>query len=223
MIATTKIYYDGDLIVEMPPTSKLSLDIKGRTPRANILIEKVMKYSVSVSAEEHGSAIGGGAFDLGDSVTVIATPDSGYMFDGWYSNGTKVSEELSYTFTIAGDTNLVAKFKQTQVILNVTTAGLAFGDAYFTINGGTRIYESEDPISVHAGDLIEFTASSNIFGQGSITIFGTKYTPSEGTYTIKASWSVLGDEKEVDITLNNNMGTQGEATRHGVITVAKHT
>ena len=66
-----------------------------------------------------GAVTGGGRFITGTSVTVVATPDaqSDYpKFDGWYENGTKVSENASYTFTVSGARTLVAKFKETTPI-----------------------------------------------------------------------------------------------------------
>ena len=42
-------------------------------------------------------------------VSVVATPFSGYTFDGWYEDGVKVSEDKIYTFKIQSNRNLTAK------------------------------------------------------------------------------------------------------------------
>lgn len=47
----------------------------------NAQFEKV--YTVTVNASGGGTATGGGAYAEGDTVTLTATPDSGYHFDGW--------------------------------------------------------------------------------------------------------------------------------------------
>lgn len=59
-----------------------------------------------------GSVSGGGSYDIGASVTVVATPASGYEFQYWMLNGTqqRVSTDASYTFTIQQQTDLVAVF-----------------------------------------------------------------------------------------------------------------
>lgn len=59
-----------------------------------------------------GSVSGGGTFTIGDSVTVVATPASGYSFRAWVINGTSqvVSTSASYTFTLNGQIDLVATF-----------------------------------------------------------------------------------------------------------------
>lgn len=59
-----------------------------------------------------GSVSGGGTFTIGQSVTVVATPNSGYSFRNWVKNGTSqvVSTSASYTFTLNEQTDLVATF-----------------------------------------------------------------------------------------------------------------
>lgn len=71
-------------------------------------------YTVYVSAEKGGKVSGGKDVSAGESVTVTATPDKGYVFEGWYRpNGEKVSEKAEYTFKVNGNTALIAKFEKT--------------------------------------------------------------------------------------------------------------
>lgn len=67
---------------------------------------------VYVTATAGGTATGAGVFALGTNVTVTATPNSGYTFTGWRANGgsTILSTNTSYTFTLTGQTDLVAVF-----------------------------------------------------------------------------------------------------------------
>lgn len=59
-----------------------------------------------------GSVTGGGTFALGSQVTVTATPAAGYTFRAWLRNGTNqvVSNSATYTFTLNGQTDLIAAF-----------------------------------------------------------------------------------------------------------------
>lgn len=59
-----------------------------------------------------GSVTGGGTFTLGSSVTVVATANAQYQFRAWLKNGTNqvVSTDASYTFTLNGQTDLIATF-----------------------------------------------------------------------------------------------------------------
>ena len=52
-------------------------------------------------------------FEAGSSVTLTATPNTGYIFDGWYNGTTKVSGDSEYTFNIT--TDLVLKAMWTNV------------------------------------------------------------------------------------------------------------
>lgn len=67
---------------------------------------------VFVTALGNGSVSGGGTFELGTSVTVVATPASGATFVGWKINGQQnfISRQASYTFTLNQQTDLVAQF-----------------------------------------------------------------------------------------------------------------
>lgn len=60
-----------------------------------------------------GTVSGGGSFAPGASVTVTATPASGYRFVRWVKNGTSqtVSTSNPYTFNVQEQTDLVAVFE----------------------------------------------------------------------------------------------------------------
>ena len=66
--------------------------------------------SVSANPTNGGTVSGGGAYNYGQSCTVHATANSGYLFTKWTENGTQVSTDANYTFTVTGDRNLVAHF-----------------------------------------------------------------------------------------------------------------
>lgn len=68
-------------------------------------------YSVALSATAGGTASGGGVFAANTQITVTATPDSGYRFQGWTEGGEQVSASSAYTFTVTGDCALVAVFQ----------------------------------------------------------------------------------------------------------------
>lgn len=59
-----------------------------------------------------GTVTGGGTFEIGTQVTVVATPASGWTFQRWVYNGTNLtaSTSASYTFTLNEQTDLVAVF-----------------------------------------------------------------------------------------------------------------
>ncbi|MGN1131475.1 MAG: CotH kinase family protein, partial [Ruminococcus sp.] len=71
------------------------------------------KYSVSVSYV-NGTVTGcpTNDVDYGTSVTLKAQANEGYTFAGYYVGDTKVSSSSTYTFTVTGNTEVVAKFTQ---------------------------------------------------------------------------------------------------------------
>jgi hypothetical protein len=66
--------------------------------------------AVSASPSADGTVSGGGTFAAGSSVTVTATPNSGFSFVNWTQNGSVVSTSASYTFTVNSNVTLVANF-----------------------------------------------------------------------------------------------------------------
>lgn len=76
--------------------------------------EQPGKVRVYVTALGQGGTVsGGGSFDIGESVTVVATPANGFDFVRWAYNGTNetASTSASYTFTVNQQTDLVAIFQ----------------------------------------------------------------------------------------------------------------
>lgn len=59
-----------------------------------------------------GTVTGGGTFEIGSQVTVVATPAAGNTFRHWLYNGTNLvaSTAASYTFTLSQQTDLIAVF-----------------------------------------------------------------------------------------------------------------
>lgn len=73
------------------------------------------KCKVKVTAQTGGTAAVSDNVNevfYNDSVTVTATPQSGYVFDGWYEGTVQLSKNASYTFLIQKDMELTAKFTQ---------------------------------------------------------------------------------------------------------------
>ena len=81
----------------------------------------VEKYTVSVGSAGNGSVSikdndsTSARYEHGSTVTVVATPHDGYVFDGWYVDGneTPVSTAAKYTFTVREDVALTARFRYT--------------------------------------------------------------------------------------------------------------
>ena len=84
-----------------------------------------------------------GNFNYGETCTVIATPNTDYHFVNWTENGTEVSTDAEYTFTVTANRDLVANFSETQptyytisVTANPTNGGTVTGAGSF-VEGST--------------------------------------------------------------------------------------
>ena len=87
-------------------------------------VEGPSSYTISASANPSngGTVSGGGTYSLGATCTLVATANSGYSFTNWMENGTVVSTNASYSFTVTDNRTLVANFTATSVnyIINVS-------------------------------------------------------------------------------------------------------
>ena len=91
-------------------------------------------YTVSVSANptNGGTVNGGGTYNQGASCTVTASANAGYTFANWTENGTVVSTNRTYTFTVTGNRTLVANFNQQTYTITATADPTTGG----TVSGG---------------------------------------------------------------------------------------
>ena len=71
-------------------------------------------YTITATADPvaGGTVTGAGSKDEGSQCTLVATPKSGYVFNGWFENGQLVSNNQTLTFTVNADRTLVAKFAE---------------------------------------------------------------------------------------------------------------
>ncbi|MCL2435541.1 MAG: InlB B-repeat-containing protein [Lentimicrobiaceae bacterium] len=74
---------------------------------------KSFEVIVSANPPKGGTVTGGGVYNIGDTATVTATPNPNgcYQFFCWQENGNCVSVELSHSFPVTGNHELVAIFE----------------------------------------------------------------------------------------------------------------
>lgn len=78
------------------------------------------QFTINVTANptNSGTVTGGGTYIYGQSCSVTATPNPNFNFINWTENGNPVSIQLSYTFTVTSNRNLVANFTTQNYIIN---------------------------------------------------------------------------------------------------------
>ena len=91
-------------------------------------------WIINTSSSGGGQTQGDGKYENGKTVTLVATADEGYQFDGWYSNGIKVSSSEKYSFTANQNASFSAVFTpvETQApdttIAESTSSDIVFGE-----------------------------------------------------------------------------------------------
>ena len=110
------------------------------------LIAKFAKnpYKVEANTTVGGEATGTGIYEYGQTATVTAIPEDGYMFQGWYEGEALVSGDLSYSFIVTADRTLTAHFAK---VYHITLS--ASPEAGGTVTGGGQ-YEPMANITISA-------------------------------------------------------------------------
>jgi hypothetical protein len=165
-------------------TDQFRLSIDDFTVREQAGANQVT-INVGQNNPAYGTVTGGGIYNIGDSVTVSATPADGYNFSKWVDeNNTLVSTDNPYTFVAATDLSLTAIFLNASgttytitVQVNDSTMGTATG-------GGTYI----------AGDQVTLVATPNagynFVNWTQVSGFGTNVVGTDLALTI----TVTGDK-----------------------------
>jgi len=105
---------------------------------ANFVLIQGSQFSVTLSSQPAagGTTSGSGAYNKGSSVTVTATPNSGYTFTNWTNKGVIASTSASYTFALNANTTLVANFSKVITTPLFTSQFAAFGGSAGMTNQG---------------------------------------------------------------------------------------
>ena len=102
---------------------------------------------VSADPPAGGSVSGGGIVTHGDTVTVIATANTGYTFVNWTEGSAEVSTNAEYAFTATADRTLVAHFIDNTPPEIVASANGPMGNNNWYMGNVTVSWTVSDPDS----------------------------------------------------------------------------
>ncbi len=106
-----KLYaYYGDLDCESAPANWIHDENQFYLPVYYSNTGVNYTITATASPSNAGTITGAGSYASGSTCTLRATPNSGYTFVNWLENGTSVSINATYSFTVTGNRNLVAVF-----------------------------------------------------------------------------------------------------------------
>ena len=99
---------------------------------------KIYNVSVSASPSVGGVVSRGGNYEEGQSCTVTAMANDGYLFVEWTESGNVVSTNANYTFSVTDNRNLLASFMRDCEYVDL---GLPSGTLWATCNVGATTPE----------------------------------------------------------------------------------
>ena len=146
----------------------------GRSVRPVCGNEKTCQITVSSSGNGTAAIKGRDktslAFIVGSTVTVVATPDEGYAFEGWYVGDALVSTDAEYAFTVSEDVELTAKFVPVvyEAVDWTITLGASDGLPGENVQKGTttvQVYKSDVIKPTEALETLRFTVAQNYNGE----------------------------------------------------------
>jgi hypothetical protein len=155
----------------------------------------VFTIATSSNPAAGGTTSGSGSAVQGASVTVTATPNSGYGFISWTENGVVVSTAPAYTFTATASRTLVASFAANFIISTSSNAGgTTSGGGSVAPGSIVTVVATANPgyafdYWVENGAVISTSASYTFMATSNRTLFAhfTLIPPSTNTVTIASN------------------------------------
>lgn len=147
---------------------------------------KMLEVIVASADENKGTVTGGGTYQEGVSVTILATPKKGYKFLNWTESGKEVSTQAQYVFTVEKARNLKANFVEKTYRINTLSANETMG----SVTAGANIQEGvEFTVTATANAGYRFVnwleGTSEVSTNASYTFVVDKDRTLKATFAIK--------------------------------------
>ncbi len=171
------------------------------------ITQETTQYTITANSNNTswGTVSGGGTYNAGATCTLTATPASGYQFESWKKNGSVVSTNATYSFTVTENATYTAYFSIVPVTYytintNVTPTGAG------TVSGGGTYAE---------GASVTLTATANNGYTFSQWQDGNTQNPRTITVTGNATYTATFTQDTYTITTVANPTSGGTVTGGG--------
>ena len=133
-------------------------------PIVYTVAETTVKYDVITMVVGEGIVMGAGSYELGEAVTLTATPDEGYVFCGWST--TPITSTATYTFTMPeASVNVTAYFAPLVALNNyVVVQDFVAEDAV-----NTKIQEYVEENNLKTPEEVEAAIDAHVAENGLLT------------------------------------------------------
>lgn len=182
----------------------------GRTLVANFSEQAPNTYTINASPNPSngGTVTGNGSYEQGQSCTVQATANTGYMFLRWTENGEQVSTNANYTFTVIGNRTLVAQFQAQSYTITVSSNPTNGGSVS---GGGNYNYGQSCTLTATTNSGYSFT---NWTENGSVVSTNTNYT-----FTVTSNRALVANftanPQNYTVSVSSNPSNGGSVTGGG--------
>lgn len=104
-----------DILNSQNPEPLWTLDANNFNDGFPIFAKNILSVEATVIPAESGVVTGTGVYAFGSTATVTVSPNDDYQLFYWSKNGEVVSEDLSYSFVVTEDCQLVAQLSGNEV------------------------------------------------------------------------------------------------------------
>ena len=173
--------------------------------------QQIQTYTITATANptNGGTITGGGTYNQDESCTLTATPAAGYTFVKWTKNGTQVSTNPSYTFTVTETASYVAHFQMQTFTITATANPINGGSV---TGGGTYNYNASCTLTATPATGYNFVKWTKNGAQVS--------TNANYTFTVTESAAFVAhfEQQSYTITATANPTEGGSITGAGTYT-----
>ena len=186
----------------------------------NVRLEFKTVYTVSLTAGTGGTVSGGGSYVYGSSITISATPNSGYKFVKWSDDNTSASR----TITITGNVSLTATFEVDIITISFDSRG---GSAVASVTYQPNSTFGTLPIPTRAGyEFVGWFYDAPCYDGGTFEGSDFAVVPRTYMYTdnitvwiqaYRNDWSTFTGAQIISCTEGGGWGVgyQANTTGHG--------
>ena len=173
-------------------------------------------YTISTSASPSngGTVSGAGSYASGATCTLTATPATGYEFTKWTKNGTQVSTNATYSFTVNANASYVANFTEvttpdpepaTEITIGSGSSTNAYLPtyAYYNYSLTEQIYTAAEIGQAGTISSISFQVGNSKSTTRNVDVY-LKHT-TKSAFSSKTGWEALSASDMVysgDVTFN---------------------
>ena len=184
--------------------------------------EKIpVNYEIKAISGNGGKVSGGGTVAEGSSITLTATANDGYTFDGWYDGDTKVCDTAAFVVTnVTADKTYTAKFTKNIVYYTIFAE---VGTDGGTVSGGGKSAEGSS-ITLTAAANDGYTFDGWYDGNTKVcdtTVFVVTNVTADKTYTAKFTKNqvVEPEPSGFDFTSLRTLKTKNITVNHETKTI----